>query len=105
MSGIWERVKSSASERVSAHLLEAAMVFRGAGTFTAQQLLDGINATVTTPLDAAAQTDLTNIVAQLSAASGTANKLAYKETFKAALICAESGTINETTFRNVLGIA
>lgn len=105
MAGIWERVKSTATDRLSSHLLDAAMVFRGDGTFTAQQILDVLNAHVSNPLEGAELTDLSAIVTVLSGTSGAANKLVYKEKVKAALLCAEMGAINEATFRSVLGIA
>jgi hypothetical protein len=105
MAGIFERVKQTATDRVPSHLLEAAFVFKDLGTFTNQQIIDALNAKVTTPLAGAELTDLTNIATALAGAGSATNKLTYKEKIRAAFIGAESGSITEAQFRSILGIA
>lgn len=106
MAGIWNRIQSSiGGDRLGVHLIEAAFVTFNAGFFTSQQVINGLNATLATPLAGAELTDLGNIQTQLTNASGTANKLAYLERIKAATILGERGLINEATFRTILGIS
>ncbi len=104
MSGIWGRVIPG-SDRVGVHLLKAAVYCRVRNVFTAQQVLNAINSKITTPLSAAAETDLTNIVTQASAGSATV-KLDYLERWDAVNIAAEAGLLaNEATYRSEFGIA
>lgn len=104
MAGIFDRIKPS-EDRLNSHLLKAAIYLRVRGIFTNVQILAAINSKLTTPLDAAAQTDLTNVVTQASAGSATA-KLDYLERWDAVNIAAESGLLtNEATYRSELGIA
>lgn len=105
MSGIYERIKPTANDRVSSHLLEASYVFKHTGTFTDVQIVNAINTTITAQLTQSEKTDLTNISTALTNAGSVTNKLVYLEKIKAAFICAEIGVINEATFRSVLGIA
>ena len=104
MAGIWERVNSTAEDRVAAHLLEAAFVFKDLGIFTNQQILDALNSKITTPLTGAEQTDLLNIATALAGAGSATNRLVYKEKIRATFIGAEAGAISEAQFRNILGI-
>jgi hypothetical protein len=74
------------------------------GVFTNQQLLDGINSRVSTPLDANALADLgairTAIVAQTNV-----NRVIAIERFDAMNIAAEMGVLtSEATYRSQLGI-
>jgi hypothetical protein len=105
MAGIFERLKPSAVDRVSAHLLDAAFVFNATGDFTTTQLKNGINGTLASPLAGAELTDIDNIATQLAAQANNTLKIIYFEKVKAATICVEMGVMNEATFRSVLGIA
>lgn len=105
MAGIWERVKSTAAVRVPSHLLDAAFVLNATGTFTQQQIIDALNAQLPAPLAGAELTDLQNIVSEMTSQGTTTLKLVYIEKIKAAFICAESGSVNEATFRSILNIA
>lgn len=105
MAGLWERVKSGAAVRVPSHLLDAAFVLNATGTFTQQQIIDGLNSQISSPLAAAELTDLGNIVTEMAAQGTNTLKLIYMEKIKAAFICAECGVINEATFRTILDIA
>lgn len=104
MAGIWERIKPS-NDRMSSHLLKAAIYLRVRGIFTNQQIINALNSTVTTPLDAAAETDLTTIIANAGTGTATA-KLDYLERWDAVNIAAESGLLtNEATYRSELGLS
>lgn len=103
MAGIWNRIIPG-NDRLPAHLLKAAVYLRVRNVFTSQQILNALNSKIVTPLDAAAETDLTNVVTQASAGSATA-KLDYLERWDAVNIAAESGLLtNEATYRSELGI-
>lgn len=104
MAGIWDRIIPG-EDRVNAHLLKASMHLAAYGVFTGQQILNAINGQLTTPLDAAAQTDLTNIKAALVALTGV-NRVVGLERFDAMNIAAEGGVLtNEATYRSQLGIS
>lgn len=104
MAGIWERIKPS-NDRMSSHLLKAAIYLRVRGIFTNQQIINALNSTVTTPLDAAAETDLTTIIANAGTGTATA-KLDYLERWDAVNIAAESGLLtSEATYRSELGLS
>lgn len=105
MAGIWERIKSDAPNRISSHLIDAAFVFVNTGTFTNQQVINAINSTTEVPLTQLEINDLSNISSVLSNSGSATNKLIYLEKIKSAFICAEMNIINESTFRNILGIA
>lgn len=103
MAGIWNRIVPG-EDRISAHLLKAAVYLRVRNVFTSQQILDALNSTLVAPLDAAAQTDLTNVITQASAGSATA-KLDYLERWDAVNIAAEAGLLtSEATYRSELSI-
>lgn len=104
MAGIYERIKPSAEDRVSSHLLDAAFVFIHSGNFTNQQVANAIDNTIGSPLTNEEKTDLSNISTQLVNAGNLTNKLLYLEKIKAAFMLVEMGVINETTFRSLLGI-
>jgi hypothetical protein len=104
MAGIFDRIKPS-EDRLSSHLLKAAIYLRVRGVFTSQQILSALNKQLTTPLGAAAQTDLTNVITNALAGTATA-KLDYLERWDAVNIAAEAGMLtNEATYRSELGIA
>lgn len=103
MAGLWDRLLPG-DDRVNVHLLKAAVDLRVRGTFTAGQILTALNAQLTTPLNAAAQTDLTNIVTQASVGNATA-KLDYLNKLDALAVAVECGAFkNEATWRSQLGI-
>ena len=75
------------------------------GVFTDQQILDGINAHVTTELDSEAVADLGAIKTNILAGSNTAERLERLERFDAMNICVEMGVLtSEATYRAQLGI-
>jgi hypothetical protein len=103
MAGIFDRIRPG-EDRLSAHLLKAAVYFRVRNVFTAQQILTKLNSTLMTPLDAAAQTDLVNVVSNAGTGAAAA-KLDYLERWDACNIAAENGLLtNEATYRSELGI-
>lgn len=103
MAGLWDRLIPG-NDRVNVHLLKAAIDLRVRGTFNAAQILSVLNAQLTTPLSAAAQTDLTNIITQASAGTATA-KLDYLNKLDALAIAVECGAFtNEATWRSQMGI-
>lgn len=107
MAGIWNRIIPNSTEsnfRISAHLLKAAVYLSVRGVFTNQQILNGINAKLSTPLAGQEITDLTNVLA--NAAIGTAiAKIDYLERFDALNIAAEMGVLTvEATYRTELNI-
>ena len=104
MPGIWERVKSSAADRLSSHMVDAALTLYSAGNFTSQQVLDGINGQLASALAGVEVTDLSNIRAAMDAISQTANKLVYVGKVRAAFLAGEVGAITESQFRAILGI-
>lgn len=106
MSGIWDRVIPG-EDRANAHLLKAAMHLAVYGVFTDQQVVSGINSFLTTPLDAAAETDLAAIKAAIVALgnAGSAARLIGLERLDAMNIAAEVGVLtSEATYRAQLGI-
>lgn len=104
MAGIWNRIIPG-EDRLSSHLIAAAVYFAVDGTFTNQQLLNSLNSKLTTPLDAAAQSDLANIVTQGSSGAAVA-KVDYNVRLERLCIAVEDGLLtNEATFRSKLGIA
>lgn len=105
MAGIWDRIIPSSNDRLAVHLVKAAIYLRGRNVFTSNQILNGLNSQLTTPLDANAQTDLTNIITQATTGSATA-KLDYLERLDAMNVAVEDGLLtNEATWRSELGIA
>lgn len=107
MSGIFDRVKPGGenADRVSAHLLKAAIFLGSDAVFTDQQIVDALNARVVAPLDAAAVTDLATIRAAVANAATIQAGLRILERFDALNIAVEVGALtNETTYRNKLGI-
>lgn len=103
MAGLWDRIVPG-DDRLGVHLLKAAMYLRVRNVFTTPQILASLNSKLQTPLSAAAQTDLNNIVTQASAGSATA-KLDYLERFDALNVAVEEGLLtNEATWRSELGI-
>ena len=110
MAGLWERVKNEAEDRVAVHLIEAAFgayyvnTVDGSKGATAAQILTAINNQLETPLDAASQTDLSDIAAEIDALANNTQKLIYLVGLKYVFIAAEMGEVNETKWRNDLGI-
>lgn len=103
MAGIWDRIIPG-EDRISVHLLKAAMHLAVFGVFTNQQLLDGINSEVTTPLDQDAVDDL-NAIRTAIAAMATQARLVALERMDAMNISAEVGVLtSEATYRSQLGI-
>ena len=105
MSGIYDRIVPSSEDRVSAHLLKAAVMLGSDGVFTDQNIIDKLNERIVTPLDAAAVTDLATIRAAVQNAATIQAGLRILERFDALNIAVEMGALtNETTYRTKLGI-
>lgn len=104
MAGIWDRLLPTSSDRMSVHLLTAAMYLGAEGVFTDQQILNGINSKLNTPLDAAAVTDLQNIRTQAQSGAAAA-RARYPHLLESLSIAVEEGILtNEATFRSRLNI-
>ena len=103
MAGIWDRIIPG-DDRLSSHLLKAAIYLGVRGVFSDAQIRDALNAQLQTPLDAAAETDL--LAVKTAAATGSAAaKLDYLERWDALNIAAEVGALtSEVTYRSQLGI-
>ena len=102
MAGIFDRI--GVADNVSVHLLKAAIYLGVQGTFTDPQILAALNARLETNLDAAAQTDLTNIKTQ-AALGAAADQAQYIHGLEAIAIAVEEGGYsNEAGFRSFLGI-
>lgn len=105
MSGIYDRIVPSSTDRVPAHLLKAAIFLGSDSVFTDQNILDALNATLVTPLDAAAETDLSTVRAAVANAATIQAGLRILERWDALNIAVEMGALsNETTYRNKLGL-
>lgn len=104
MSGIWDRIIPG-NDRLSVHLVKAAVFCGADNTFTDGQLLAGLNSRLETPLDAAAQADLLAVRAAISAASTAQAKLLILERFDALNIAVEAGVLtSEATYRSKMGL-
>jgi len=114
MAGLWERVKPDGTERINIHLIVAGLrgyfvntVDSGKGA-TQGQVLSAINSQLTasgySALDAAEQTDLSDIAAELDLQSTNTAKLIYLCNLEYVMIAAEVGEVAEAKWRNDLGI-
>ena len=104
MSGIYDRI-APGDDRVSAHLLKAAIYLGTDGVFTDEQIVAGLNARIVTPLDATAISDLIAIRTSITNAANAGAKLIILERFDALNIAVEMDVLtNETTYRTKLGI-
>jgi len=104
MAGLFDRITlGDGTDRVPVHFVKAAVYLQVRGVFTQQQILNGINSKLTAPLDAAAETDLTNICTQ-AATGAAAAKLDYLERLDALNITAENDLIGENVWRTQLNI-
>lgn len=104
MAGIWNRIIPG-EDRVSSHLLKAAMYLSVRGVFTDQNLLSAINSKLATPLDAQSVADLSTIKSAIVAASTLQAKLDLFERFDALNIAVENGVLqSETVYRTQMGI-
>jgi len=104
MSGLWDRIIPG-EDRLSAHLVKAAIFCGSDGTFTDQQIMAGLNSKLVTELNAAAVADLTAIRTAITNAANAGAKLIILERMDALNIAAEAGVLtSEVTYRNKLGI-
>jgi hypothetical protein len=104
MAGLWERVKRDAEDRIAVHFLEAGFTLHYDGTFTMQQLKNGLNSMLQTPLTPEETADLDAIGAQVLAAPTLPDALLYLAQLMAWTIAAEAGKVQETAFRTGLGL-
>ena len=107
MSGIWERVakRGESDAPIGSASLHAAIYFATRGMFTAKQVRNKLERTLTVPLSDEDEADIAAIVTQASVGTAAA-KADYMHRLQALLIAAETGMINsETVFRTELGIA
>lgn len=107
MAGIWNRLIPGGVDgnlKVPAHLLKAAVYLSVRGVFTNQQILNAINAKISTPLAGQDITDLNAVITNAGVGAAAA-KLDYLERFDALNIAAEMGVLTvEATYRTELGI-
>jgi hypothetical protein len=114
MAGLWELVKSDADHRLGTHYIVAAIRGRlaniansGVG-FTVAQILSALNALRMADnqpeLTAEETADLSAINSTLEAQGTATGRLIYAGLVEAVFIAAEMGQINETKWRNDLGI-
>lgn len=104
MSGIWDRIIPG-DDRLSAHLVKAAVFCGSDGTFSDAQILAGLNSRLATPLNAAAEADLVAVRTAITNASTAQAKLIILERFDALNIAVEMGVLtNEATYRSKMGL-
>jgi len=104
MAGIWDRI-TPGDDRLSVHLVTSALHLAGLGVFTPSQILNALNATLETPLDQAATSDLSAMVSDLGAAD-SAGKAQYILTVESLHVAAEAGLLaSEQIYRTVLGLS
>lgn len=105
MSGLWERLKPDATDRINVHLVVAGIKGYSANIFTGQQVIDALNRHVQTPLTVAEKADLTNITAQITAQGTVTAKLVYVVgKLEPVMVAAETGDCTEAFWRSTLGI-
>jgi len=105
MSGLWERLKPDATDRINVHLVVAGIKGYSAGVFTAQQVIDALDRHLQTPLTVAEKADLSAIAAQITAAGTTTAKLTYVVgKLEPVMVAAETGDCTEGFWRSALGI-
>jgi len=102
MAGIYDRLIPG-NDRIPIHFIKAAVYLQVRGVFSQQQILNGLNSLLDTPLDSAAETDLLNICAN-AATGAAAAKLDYLERLDAVNLIAENDMIGENVYRTQLGI-
>lgn len=102
MAGLWERINATADDRLSVHLIDAAMVLHGTDALTKAQVLSMLNARLQAPLTAAEIADLEAVADVLMAQGTVPLKLVYLQKISAWTIAAETGTITEAAFRTGL---
>ena len=103
MSGIWNRIIPG-DDRLSSHLVKAAIFCGADGTFSDAQILNALNSKIVTPLDAQAQADLVAVRSAIAAAA-TNQKAIILERFDALNIAAEMGVLtSEATYRTKMGL-
>lgn len=105
MAGLYDRLIAD-TDNVAVHLLTAAFVANEAGWFSPAQILSALDARLETPLNSAAQTDLSNIAAQMAAKSAV-GKVAYMHQIESIAIILEENpnAFTDAEFRTHLGIA
>ena len=104
MAGIFDRVEGN--DKLHVHLVTAALVLNADGEINNAQTLTALNNQVTTPLDAAAETDLVNLKAQILAQSGAGQRAEYMHKLESMMLARASREYNnEAGFRAYLGIA
>lgn len=114
MADLWELVKEDAVGRIPTHYIVAGLKGRQVNIenssvgFTAAQILDGINALRAADglpaLTSGEQSDLSGINSTLEGQPNANARLVFTNLVEALFIAAELGQINETKWRNDLGI-
>ena len=100
MTGIYDRLGSE--DNISVHHLTAVLVLNADGEMTNGESLAAINGTTSVPLDAAAQTDLVNLKAEVVAAGDPGR---YMHKLESQFLAVEGGyDQGEIAFRAYLGI-
>jgi hypothetical protein len=104
MAGLWERIRVDAADRVSNHLLAAALVMHQTSGFSDAQILAAVNTSVQTPLTAAEQDDLAALAAVLDTQGSVTNRLVWLAKCEAWCLAAEHGVVTEAQWRAALGV-
>ena len=100
MAGIYDRL--GGENNIAVHHLTAVLVLNADGEMTNGESLTAINGTTSVSLDAAAQTDMVNLKAELVSAS---DKGRYMHKLESQFLAVEGGyDKGETAFRAYLGI-
>lgn len=110
MAGLWERVKENVEDNVPVHLIVAGLraylvnILDNTKGATRIQIRDALNTQLVNPLSTTEQNDLTAMADQLDALANNTLRLIYLADVEYVMIAAEMGIINESKWRNDLGI-
>jgi hypothetical protein len=103
MAGLYDRITIS-DDNVQVHFLIAGLKGYGTGIWTRAQVLASINSLLESPLTTAEETDYDAIADHMDTLNAI-GKLGYGNQIEAAMIAAEAGLLNDTTWRGALEIS
>ena len=118
MSGMWERITNKTSSgsgpngdvvgRIGINQIEAALVQKGTGMYTAAEIKTKINLRLSKkghePLNTEELADFSTLVANLDALPTTTSKLVWLLKLRSMLTDAEMGLCDEAEFRDKMGM-
>lgn len=110
MAGLWERIRPDGTDRIPVHLVVAGLraVFvngvDGTKGATRVQVRNALNNHVELALTAAEEADLNGIADTIDAQANNTSKIIFLQNIEYVMIAAEFGAIDETKWRNDLGI-